>query len=124
MPLLKNTNSAITALDADGETYQKDPDGNFHVPHEVYTALVGTGTWIAGGTPADVARVAAFVGDLVDSTTGVVSDTLAAITAPAANAVTSLTADMTAVKNGLASIAEHLKDITDALKAAGQMASS
>jgi hypothetical protein len=46
--------------------------------------------------------------DVTDSTGGSVSTTLAAITAPAADATTSLTADMTAVKNALASIAAQL----------------
>ena len=46
--------------------------------------------------------------DVTDSTGGSVSTTLAAITAPAADATTSLTDDMTAVKNALASIAAQL----------------
>lgn len=48
---------------------------------------------------------------VTDSTGGSVSTTLAAITAPAADATTSLTADMTAVKNALASIASQLAKI-------------
>ena len=48
---------------------------------------------------------------VTDSTGGSVSTTLAAITAPAANATTSLTDDMTAVKNALASIAAQLAKI-------------
>ena len=48
---------------------------------------------------------------VTDSTGGSVSTTLAAITAPAANATTSLTTDMTAVKNALASIASQLAKI-------------
>jgi len=53
---------------------------------------------------------------LTDSTGGTASQTLAAITAPAANATTSLTADMTAVKNGLASLAAKLALVQTALK--------
>lgn len=45
---------------------------------------------------------------ITDSTGGAASATFAAITAPAANATTSLTADMTAVKNALAQIALQL----------------
>jgi hypothetical protein len=48
---------------------------------------------------------------VTNSTGGSVSTTLAAITAPAANATTSLTDDMTAVKNALASIASQLAKI-------------
>jgi hypothetical protein len=48
---------------------------------------------------------------VTDSTGGSASTTLAAITAPAANATTSLTDDMTAVKNALASIAAQLAKI-------------
>jgi hypothetical protein len=61
--------------------------------------------------PAGAAQAAAGVqgqATVTDNTTGAVSTTLAAITAPAANATTSLTADMTAVKNALASIAAQL----------------
>lgn len=46
--------------------------------------------------------------NLTDNTGGTVSTTLAAITAPAANATTSLTADMTAVKNAIASLAAQI----------------
>lgn len=49
--------------------------------------------------------------DVTDSTGGAVSTTLAAIVAPAANATTDLTDDMTAVKNALASIAAQLAKI-------------
>lgn len=45
---------------------------------------------------------------ITDSTGGTASATFAAITAPAANATTSLTADMTAVKNALAQVALQL----------------
>lgn len=45
---------------------------------------------------------------LTDNTGGTPAATFAAITAPAANATTSLTADMTAVKNALAQIAVSL----------------
>ena len=48
---------------------------------------------------------------VTDSTGGSVGTTLAAITAPAANATTSLTTDMTAVRNALASIAAQLAKI-------------
>lgn len=48
---------------------------------------------------------------ITDNTGGTSSSTFAAITAPAANATTSLTADMTAVKNALASIAARLNAI-------------
>lgn len=48
---------------------------------------------------------------ITDSTGGAASATFAAITAPAANATTSLTADMTAVKNALAQIALQLNAI-------------
>lgn len=61
--------------------------------------------------PAAAAQAAAAAqtqATVTDSTGGAVSTTLAAITAPAADATTSLTADMTAVKNALASIAAQL----------------
>ena len=45
---------------------------------------------------------------ITDSTGGTASTTFAAITAPAANATTSLTADMVAVQNALAQIAVSL----------------
>ena len=64
--------------------------------------------------PAAAAQVAAAAQTqdaVTDSTGGSVSTTLAAITAPAANATTSLTDDMTAVKNALASIAAQLAKI-------------
>jgi hypothetical protein len=48
---------------------------------------------------------------LTDSTGGSASTTLAAITAPAANATTSLTDDMTAVKNAIASLAAQLAKV-------------
>jgi hypothetical protein len=58
------------------------------------------------------AAVAAQTQDSVtDSTGGSATTTLGAITAPAANATTSLTDDMTAVKNALASIAAQLAKI-------------
>lgn len=50
--------------------------------------------------------------NLINNTGGTASNTLAAITAPAANATTSLTADMTAVKNAIASIAAAVNAIT------------
>lgn len=53
---------------------------------------------------------------LTDSTGGTASETIAAIVAPGANATTSLTADMTAVKNGLASLAAKLALVQTALK--------
>jgi hypothetical protein len=62
----------------------------------------------AAGQAAAAARTQ---DSLTDSTGGTPSTTLAAITAPAANATTSLTADMTAVKNALASIASQLAKI-------------
>ena len=64
--------------------------------------------------PAAAAQAAAAAqtqDTVTDSTGGSVSTTLAAITAPAANATTSLTDDMTAVKNALASIAAQLAKI-------------
>lgn len=71
-----------------------------------------------GATPvvqpasANQAAAAAQTQDTVtDSTGGSATTTLAAITAPAANATTSLTNDMTAVKNALASIAAQLAKI-------------
>lgn len=48
---------------------------------------------------------------ITDSTGGTPSATFAAITAPGANATTSLTADMTAVKNALSEIAGQLNAI-------------
>lgn len=56
---------------------------------------------------------------ITDSTGGTGSATFAAITAPAANATTSLTADMTAVKNALSEIATILNGVGAALKGAG-----
>lgn len=53
---------------------------------------------------------------LTDNTGGTASETLAAITAPAANATTSLTADMTAVKNAIASLAAKQAKMQTALK--------
>jgi len=53
---------------------------------------------------------------LTDNTGGTASETLAAITAPAANATTSLTADMTAVKNAIASLAAKQSKMQTALK--------
>lgn len=54
---------------------------------------------------------------LTDSTGGVASTTLAAITAPGSNATTSLTADMTAVKNALAQLKLQSDATTTALNA-------
>jgi hypothetical protein len=61
--------------------------------------------------PAAAAQAAAAAqtqDTLTDSTGGSASTTLAVITAPAANDTTSLTDDMTAVKNALASLAAQL----------------
>ena len=52
---------------------------------------------------------------LTDSTGGTASNTLAAITNPAANATTSLTADILAIKNALASLAAKLALVQTAL---------
>jgi hypothetical protein len=64
--------------------------------------------------PAAAAQAAAAAqtqDSLTDSTGGAASTTLAAITAPAANDTASLTDDMTAVKNALASLASQLAKI-------------
>lgn len=83
---------------------------NFSVAYtsDVTITYLGTTTIPAGASfdfyiPVVDAGVA-----LTDSTGGTASNTLAAITAPAANATTSLTADMTAVKNAIASLAAKL----------------
>jgi hypothetical protein len=59
------------------------------------------------------------IAQTTDSTGGTPGDTVAAITAPAANATTSLSADMGAVKNGLASIVAKLNAVQTALEKAG-----
>ena len=59
------------------------------------------------------------VAELTDSTGGTPGATLAAITAPAANATTSLTNDMTAVRNSIASLNAQINSLQDALVAAG-----
>lgn len=59
------------------------------------------------------------IADITDTTGGTAAASVAAITAPGANATTSLTADMTAVKNGLATVLKQLNTINGALKAAG-----
>lgn len=56
---------------------------------------------------------------ITDSTGGTGATTFAAITAPAANATTALTADMTAVKNALSEIATQLNALRTKLIAAG-----
>lgn len=64
--------------------------------------------------PAAAAQAAAAAqtqDSVTDNTGGTTGTTLAAITAPAANATTSLTDDMTAVKNAIASIAAQLAKI-------------
>jgi hypothetical protein len=53
---------------------------------------------------------------ITDSTGGTAANTIAAITAPAANATTSLTADMTAVKDGLASVSAKVNTILTLLR--------
>ena len=50
---------------------------------------------------------------ITDSTGGTASTTFAAITAPGANATTSLSADMLAVKNALAQVALSLNDMAN-----------
>ncbi len=50
---------------------------------------------------------------VTDSTGGSASDTVAAITAPGANATTSLSADMAAVKNAIASLTAKVNKIID-----------
>jgi hypothetical protein len=80
---------------------------NFSVSYSTDITITYLGsTSIPAGTRFDfyVPQIGA-LNALTDSTGGTASNTLAAITAPAANAVTSLTADMTAVKNALASLA-------------------
>jgi hypothetical protein len=64
--------------------------------------------------PASAAQAAVAAqthSDLTNNTGGTASTTLATITAPASNATTSLTADMTAVRNALASIAAQLANV-------------
>ena len=53
---------------------------------------------------------------ITDSTGGTAANTIAAITAPASNATTSLTADMTAVKDGLASVSAKVNTILTLLR--------
>jgi hypothetical protein len=53
---------------------------------------------------------------ITDSTGGTAANTIAAITAPAANATTSLTDDMTAVKNGLSSVSAKVNTILTLLR--------
>ena len=70
------------------------------------TALTVTGSNPGTGTFSALAVRLGGLPSLTDNTGGTASATLAAITAPAANATTSLTADMTAVKNAIAQFAK------------------
>lgn len=76
---------------------------------------VGSAVWGAGAATFPGTAITS----ITDNTGGTASATLAAITAPGANATTSLTTDMTAVKNGLATLSAKYDALLAACKTAG-----
>jgi len=106
---------ADTTIDTsvDTQVYLKQGGGELVIgPTGVLNILAGGQILAAGVQASDI-------GAITDSTGGTGSATFAAITAPAANATTSLTADMTAVKNALSEIATQLNAIRAVLRGAG-----
>lgn len=91
---------------------------NFSVSYSTDVTITYLGaTSIPAGSTIDffIPQVDAFAA-ITDNTGGTASYTLAAITNPAANATTSLTADVLAIKNALASLAAVQGKIQTALK--------
>lgn len=87
-------------------------DVGFYATSPQARASAYTQTYSAVATPNTAkTHSAKTAAALTDSTGGAVGTTLAAITAPAANATTSLTTDMTNVKNALASLADQVNKL-------------
>jgi hypothetical protein len=106
---------ADTVLDptVDTQVYIKQGAGELVIGTSGILNILTGGKILAAGVQATN------LGTFVDSTGGTPALTFAAITAPGANATTSLTADMTAVKNALSQTAATLQAIQVALKNAG-----